>query len=178
MDAYKWIVLFATLLTDNSSSMLVEDHFSRIEINHRLDENGVEIYTQVIFFDWTGRDWKCQAWKMVEDAYENLEGKDLENYNKAVDEYVETIADLHIRQAVRANLLSKPRRFKGGSWYPVRRYNKVYNYEIIVFDEGVMRKITSNLFSETFTCIDPEQRNKVKYPGPSRKGLSKIKGDH
>jgi len=168
------VLLTLILLLNVSSEGTLRDHFDRIEVNHFYDDNGIEMFTQILFYDIQPENkWKCQDWKLMKDAYVPLEGEELVQYKKDVDRYVSGIKDLIQRSQIRHKLYEKSRKFVGGRWYPRRRWNRHYNYEIIVIDDNLPRHITSDMFCETHTQYDPEKNNRKLFVEDGRRGLKK-----
>lgn len=139
VTAFLTFCLFAVVPHED---VLVDD-VDLVEVNHFHDEQGKQVYTQIIFYDWNESKSRFDivAWRILPKRLPSSAKKstdyaaDLPVYNERTGTYVVTWNDM-----------------KTGAG---------------------MRKVNAGACRETFTQFDPEQEARTKLPLEQRRGFSR-----
>ena len=167
----KLILLF--LMFDLNKEPPYVDYFDRIEVNHYHNEWGVEVWSQLICWDWNPRKgvFRVEHYIMMKDAYKKTEeGK--KKWDKQVRDYADKIKDW----MTRLDFLNDSHYrgdFVGGAYYPFKNFRTTY-WEVKFFDKNVRRIIKSKIFIETNSQYDPEIADREFFPSKFRRGLKKL----
>ena len=164
------IILLLLLRIDHSN--ILKDHYDMVEVNHHYNESGSERWTQLILWDWYPRKGKfhVQHWVMMKDAYTKSESHK-EKYEKARAKIADQIKDHTERQLFYQNSRYIGE-FTGGKYYPYKNF-KTRKWVIICHDNnGRLRKITADMFRETYTREDPEVLDRKEFHSDLRRGWS------
>ena len=167
----KLILLLLCFRIDNDPTIV--DTFSRIEVNHYHNEWGVEVWSQLICWDWYGRKsvFRVQHWIMMKDAYKKTEeGK--KKWDKGIRAYADKIRDWEVRRDF-LNASAYRGDFVGGKYYPFKNFKTRY-WEVKFLDKGFPRLIKSKIFVETYTQYDPETADREFFRSEFRRGLTKL----
>ena len=167
----KLILLLLCFRVDNNPAIV--DTFSRIEVNHYHNEWGVEVWSQLICWDWHGRKsvFRVQHWVMMRDAYKKTE-EGQKKWDKSVRDYADKIKDWEVRRDF-LNASAYRGDFIGGQYYPVKNFKTKY-WEVKFFDKGFRRIIKSKIFIETNSQYDPETADREFFPQKLRRGLTQL----
>ena len=149
----------------------VNEHVDMVEINHYHNEWGQEIFSQVIWWEWSKweNDFVVVDWRLLTDAYEADDGHRAATM-KEIDRMSELVP-LRERSSWRgrAERMYKGR-FVGGRLMPRRLGGK---YVVRFMDGGFYRVVVASTFRETWSQKDPERENRKLLPEESRRKLSK-----
>ena len=171
MDCFVGLILLLSLFTISDDDVIV-DTFDMIEVNHYHNEWGVQIWSQVILWDWCDLDHKfhCHKWIMMKDSYVKTEqGKaKWEEARREIENSLETFE--RRKQWMWASEYRGD--FVNGKFYPKKDWTSGY-YEIKYRDKNHQRVIRSKIFRETHTQYDPEVKDRKEYPTSRRRGLTK-----
>lgn len=151
----------------------IVDTFDRIEVNHYHNDYGIEVWSQLICWDWYGRKsvFHVEHWIMMKDAYEKTEeGK--KKWDKKVRDYADKIKDWELRRDF-LNVASYKGDFIGGTYYPTKNFRTGY-WEVKFSDKNFPRVIRSKIFIETNSQYDPETADRKFFHTDRRRGLIKL----
>jgi hypothetical protein len=167
-------ILFLVLFLRIDHNAPTVDTYSRIEVNHYHNEWGVEVWSQLICWDWYGRKsvFHVQHWIMMKDAYQKTE-EGQKKWDKAIRAYADKIKDWEVRRDF-LNASAYRGDFVGGQYYPLKNFRTKY-WEVKFLDKGFPRVIKSKIFVETYTQYDPEVADREFFHTKHRRGLSMTK---
>lgn len=170
MDLFMGLILFLSLFRLGDENLIV-DTFDIIEVNHYHNEWGVQVWSQIILWDWHSFDCKfhVEKWIMMDDAYvKTKEGR--KKWEKAVQEIKDNLEPLERKQ--QWGWASYYRGdFVYGKFYPKKNWTTGY-YEIKYKDGKRDRVIKAKIFRETHTQYDPESKDRKYHPTSTRRGLT------
>jgi len=164
------MILFLLMFKIDYDDTIV-DTFDMIEVNHYHNEWGVQVWSQVILWDWHSSDSKfhCEKWILMKDAYvKTKEGR--KKWEKAVQEIKDNLEPLE-----RKKQWMWASEYKGdyvdSKFIPRKNWTTGY-YEIKYDDENIRRIIRSKIYKETHTQFDPEVKDRKFHPTAKRRGLT------
>jgi len=163
------LILFLLLFKIDNDHVLT-DTFDMIEVNHSVNEWGVERWCQIIFWDWHELDNKyhVEKWIMMKDAYQMTE-EGAKKWETARREFEQKLTSIPQRRQWLQHSDYKGD-FVGGMFYPEKDWKT--GYYVVEFTEGLLRrKIKAKIFRETYTQFDPEHEDRPEHS--ERRGLKK-----
>ena len=170
MGFFVGLIFFLSLFKVGDENIVV-DTFDMIEVNHHHNEWGVQVWSQIILWDWHSVDCKfhVEKWIMMDDAYKKTkEGeKKWETTRRQIEQTLETLE--RKKQWMWASEYRGD--YVDSKFLPKKNWKTGY-YEIKYNDNKIRRIIRSKIYRETHAQIDPEAKDREFHPTKTRRGLT------